>query len=85
MNVNGAFKGGWTVYSVKVDSVRTLLMLTQLRFLFKRYKLCSTTNKEEKKKGPTVILLQIVMVSPRTDLVENNFIMTPSSEAMSAS
>ena len=32
-----------------------------------------------------MILLQIVMVSPRTDLVENNFIMTPSSEAMSAS
>ena len=59
-------------------------MLTQLRFLFKRYKLCSTTNKGEKK-GSYVILLQIVMVSPRTDLVENNFIMTPSSEAMSAS
>ena len=45
-------------------------MLTQLRFLFKRYKLCSTTNKD-KKKGHTLILLQIVMVSPGSHLVEN--------------
>ena len=41
-----------------------------MRFLYKRYKLCSTTNKE-KKKGHMVILLQIVMVSPGTHLVEN--------------
>ena len=59
-------------------------MLTQLRFLFKRYKLCSTTNKEEKK-GSYSDCVTNIMVSPRTDLVENNFIMTPSSEAMSAS
>ena len=33
----------------KWNSIRTLLMLTQLRFLYKRYKLCSTTNKEKKR------------------------------------
>ena len=60
-------------------------MLTQLRFLFKRYKLCSTTNKEEKKGSYSDVVTNSYGESLRTDLVENNFIMTPSSEAMSAS
>ena len=54
-------------------------MLTQLRFLFKRYKLCSTTNKD-KKKGHALILLQIVMVSPGSHLVENYESQSRSSE-----